>query len=166
MVHLEIKGAQISVREPEKDTARRQILSEAGLISDKTWAQEEGLDAIPVAINRRGNGTPTEIEGMNGTVLPNDFRAAAKVSRETQPDRSIFGRMMDAIVPRAEAARAPAARKRPVAWQPPSLTATWLLSDVFADHSVPIKAGCGWLPNEWVNESGLHHALRSISRRW
>jgi len=62
------------------------------------------------------------------------------------------------------AARAPAARKRPVAWQPPSLTATWLLSDVFADHSVPIKAGCGWLPNEWVNESGLHHALRSISR--
>ena len=52
----------------------------------------------------------------------------------------------------------------PSTWQPPSLTATWLLSDVFADHSVPIKAGCGWLPNEWVNESGLHHALRSMSR--
>ena len=52
----------------------------------------------------------------------------------------------------------------PMAWQPPSLTATWLLSDVFADHSVPIKAGGGWLPNEWVNESGLQHALRAMSR--
>ena len=62
------------------------------------------------------------------------------------------------------AARAQAVPKHAVAWQPPSLTATWLLSDVFADHSVPIKAGCGWLPNEWVNESGLHHALRSVSR--
>ncbi len=62
------------------------------------------------------------------------------------------------------AARNHAAPRPAVAWQPPSLTATWLLSDVFADHSVPIKAGCGWLPNEWVNESGLQHALRSISR--
>ena len=49
-------------------------------------------------------------------------------------------------------------------WQPPSLTATWLLSDVYADHSVPIKAGCGWLPNEWVNGAGLQHALRATSR--
>jgi DNA-binding transcriptional MocR family regulator len=39
-----------------------------------------------------------------------------------------------------------------------------LLSDVFADHSVPIKAGGGWLPNEWINESGLQHALRAMSR--
>jgi DNA-binding transcriptional MocR family regulator len=62
------------------------------------------------------------------------------------------------------ALRTQAERVAQVAWQPPSLTATWLLSDVFADHSVPIKAGCGWLPNEWINESGLHHALRAVSR--
>ncbi|MFM0290954.1 aminotransferase-like domain-containing protein [Paraburkholderia megapolitana] len=49
-------------------------------------------------------------------------------------------------------------------WQPPSLTATWLLSDVFADQSVPIKAGGGWLPNEWINETGLQHTLRALSR--
>jgi DNA-binding transcriptional MocR family regulator len=54
--------------------------------------------------------------------------------------------------------------RRAVAWQQPTLTATWLLSDVFADHSVPIKAGCGWLPSEWVNETGLHHALRAVGR--
>ena len=43
-IHLEIKGAQISVREPEKDTARRQILCAQGILSKKTWAQEEGYD--------------------------------------------------------------------------------------------------------------------------
>jgi DNA-binding transcriptional MocR family regulator len=50
------------------------------------------------------------------------------------------------------------------AWSAPSLNAAWLLSDVFADHSVPIKAGCGWIPGEWINESGLQHALRTVSR--
>ena len=24
--------------------------------------------------------------------------------------------------------------------------AGWLVSDIFADHSIPIKSGCGWLP--------------------
>ncbi|MGF6872392.1 PLP-dependent aminotransferase family protein [Paraburkholderia sp. MM5477-R1] len=58
------------------------------------------------------------------------------------------------------AAKAPAA---PV-WSAPSLNAAWLLSDVFADQSVPIKAGCGWIPNDWINESGVQHALRVVSR--
>jgi len=49
-------------------------------------------------------------------------------------------------------------------WQPPQLGAAWLLSDIFADHSVPIKAGCGWLPPEWVDETGLHQALRHQAR--
>lgn len=60
----------------------------------------------------------------------------------------------------ARAAQAPAA---PV-WSAPSLNAAWLLSDVFADQSIPIKAGCGWIPNDWINESGLQHALRTVSR--
>lgn len=50
------------------------------------------------------------------------------------------------------------------AWDPPSLNAAWLLSDVFADQSVPIKAGCGWIPEDWINETGLQHALRSVGR--
>ncbi len=63
------------------------------------------------------------------------------------------------------AARAqPAPRGVPQSWQPPQLGAGWLLSDIFADHSFPIKAGCGWLPPEWVNETGLHQALRHQSR--
>jgi len=66
------------------------------------------------------------------------------------------------VAPRAPAGSAAAAN--PTRWQPPVLAATWLLSDVFADHSVPIKAGCGWIPAEWINETGLHHALRAMSR--
>jgi DNA-binding transcriptional MocR family regulator len=50
------------------------------------------------------------------------------------------------------------------AWAPPQLDADWLLSEVYADQSVPIKAGCGWLPGEWVIEPGLRHALRAVSR--
>src|SRR5699024_6252276 len=42
--------------------------------------------------------------------------------------------------------------------------ASWLLADVFADHSIPIKSGCGWLPSEWLNETGLRQALRHASR--
>ncbi|TWG87527.1 GntR family transcriptional regulator [Cupriavidus gilardii J11] len=49
-------------------------------------------------------------------------------------------------------------------WQAPGLNAAWLLSDVFADHSVPIKAGAGWLPGDWLNQEGLHQAIRAASR--
>ncbi|ARP93652.1 aminotransferase-like domain-containing protein [Bordetella genomosp. 13] len=63
---------------------------------------------------------------------------------------------------------APAASSRPpraaAAWQPPRVGSGWLLSDIYADHSIPIKAGCGWLPGEWLNEEGLHQALRHMGR--
>ncbi len=52
----------------------------------------------------------------------------------------------------------------PPAWKPPQISASWLLSDVFADHSIPIKSGCGWLPSEWLNETGLEQALRHAAR--
>ncbi len=51
-----------------------------------------------------------------------------------------------------------------VAWSSPALSAAWLLSDVFADHSVPIKAGCGWIPGEWLDESDMQQAIRALSR--
>ena len=49
-------------------------------------------------------------------------------------------------------------------WQPPAIGASWLLSDIFADHSIPIKSGCGWLPSEWLNEAGLQQSLRQLAR--
>lgn len=52
----------------------------------------------------------------------------------------------------------------PANWTPPRLNTAWLLSDIYVDHSIPIKAGCGWLPGEWLNEEGLHQALRHMGR--
>ncbi|ARP89187.1 GntR family transcriptional regulator [Bordetella genomosp. 9] len=64
------------------------------------------------------------------------------------------------------AARMPASAAAPAprAWEPPTPGAEWLLSDVFADHSIPVKSGCGWLPGEWLNEAGLHAGLRHVAR--
>lgn len=58
------------------------------------------------------------------------------------------------------AAKAPAAPS----FSAPSLNKAWLLSDVFADKTVPIKAGCGWIPNDWIDESAIQHALRVVGR--
>jgi hypothetical protein len=43
-LHLDVVCPQLNVREPEKETARRQILVAGGVMSKKTWAKEEGLD--------------------------------------------------------------------------------------------------------------------------
>ncbi|WP_347316689.1 PLP-dependent aminotransferase family protein, partial [Ralstonia pseudosolanacearum] len=37
-------------------------------------------------------------------------------------------------------------------------------SDVFADRSIAIKPGCGWLPNDWLDERGVQEAMRMVSR--
>ncbi len=50
-------------------------------------------------------------------------------------------------------------------WVMPRLGASWLLADVFADQSIAIKAGCGWLPPDWYDEAGLPPALRHIGRK-
>ncbi|MDN5842242.1 MAG: PLP-dependent aminotransferase family protein, partial [Alcaligenaceae bacterium] len=50
------------------------------------------------------------------------------------------------------------------AWTLPSVGPSWLLSDIFADHSISIKAGCGWLPPDWHNEAGLQQSLRQLAR--
>lgn len=65
---------------------------------------------------------------------------------------------------RVAAPRAAAVPTAPAHWTPPAVGASWLLADVFADHSIPIKSGCGWLPPEWLNESGLREALRQVVR--
>jgi DNA-binding transcriptional MocR family regulator len=46
----------------------------------------------------------------------------------------------------------------------PVIDSAWLLSEMFADERVPIKAGCGWLPGKWLDGAGLHQAERRISR--
>lgn len=56
------------------------------------------------------------------------------------------------------------ASTQPQGWKPPQIGESWLLADIFADHSIPIKAGCGWLPADWMNEAGVLQAIRQASQ--
>lgn len=44
------------------------------------------------------------------------------------------------------------------------VTNAWLLSEIFADDGIAVKSGCGWLPDSWLDEDGLHGALRTLSK--
>jgi DNA-binding transcriptional MocR family regulator len=123
------------------------------------------VDAIVRAIEGRALGP--------GMALPSvrEFARSCQVSTFTVA--SAYARLVSQgwllarpgsgyrVAPRAPAASAAPA---PRPWEPPTPGAEWLLSDVFADHSIPVKSGCGWLPNEWLNESGLHLGLRHVAR--
>ncbi|HYD96848.1 MAG TPA: PLP-dependent aminotransferase family protein [Noviherbaspirillum sp.] len=53
---------------------------------------------------------------------------------------------------------------RPLIPHNPEIDSAWLLSEVFADDRVPIKAGCGWLPQRLLDAEGLHMAERRVLR--
>ncbi|MFC5431914.1 PLP-dependent aminotransferase family protein [Paraburkholderia denitrificans] len=135
---------------------------------------ERGRRAAATLVEQVVNAFAGAIEGQSlraGAQLPSVRQLAQSHDLSTYTVSEAYNRLvsMGLVVARRGSgyrvvSRAPSAQASPARWQPPTLTATWLLSDVFADHSVPIKAGCGWMPSEWINESGLHHALRAMSR--
>ncbi|WP_244816994.1 PLP-dependent aminotransferase family protein [Caballeronia sp. Lep1P3] len=135
---------------------------------------ERGSRHAPTLVEQLVRAFASAIEAQTlraGTLLPSVRRLADEQRLSTFTVTEAYGRLVSMGLVAARrgsgyrvAVRGHRDEVRALEWQPPSLTATWLLSDVFADHSVPIKAGCGWLPNEWINESGLQHALRALSR--
>ena len=124
---------------------------------------EQIVEAVNVAIERRtlraGDALPS-VRGLAAAHGLSAFTVAEAYQRLVNAGR-LSARRGSAY--RVADSRAASPNLSPV-WSAPSLNAAWLLSDVFADHSVPTKAGCGWIPGEWINESGLQHALRALSR--
>lgn len=53
---------------------------------------------------------------------------------------------------------------QPLSPATPVIDSSWLLSEVFADDRVPIKAGGGWLPSSLLDAESVHRAERSILR--
>ncbi|MBX3606860.1 MAG: PLP-dependent aminotransferase family protein [Piscinibacter sp.] len=41
--------------------------------------------------------------------------------------------------------------------------ARWYLKQIFESRSLPIKAGCGWLPHDWLFEDGVRRSLRQLA---
>lgn len=134
--------------------------------------------------SRRGGDTLTEqiVAGIAamvdrralrpGASVPSVRRFATQHGISTYTVAEAYGRLtaLGYLASRAGSGYTVAHRQAPVGaapaprWEAPVLNAAWLLSDVFADHSVPIKAGAGWLPGDWLNEEGLHQAIRSAAR--
>lgn len=74
-------------------------------------AQEAGVDMIPVAIRKEGEGNPTEIVGTTGKVVPHKFIPAADVQPQPGEGGSLIGRIAssvgNALIPGAQAAEVP-----------------------------------------------------------
>jgi DNA-binding transcriptional MocR family regulator len=41
--------------------------------------------------------------------------------------------------------------------------ALWYLRKIFENRHLAIKAGCGWLPSDWLYEDGLRRSLRALA---
>ena len=57
----------------------------------------------------------------------------------------------------------PDAPAAPQAGGPEGFDALWYLRKIFENRHLGIKAGCGWLPSDWLFEDGLRRALRSLA---
>lgn len=40
--------------------------------------------------------------------------------------------------------------------------ASWYMRQIFETSRLPLKAGCGWLPHDWLFEEGVRKALRQL----
>ncbi|MBK7614022.1 MAG: PLP-dependent aminotransferase family protein [Burkholderiales bacterium] len=63
------------------------------------------------------------------------------------------------FVRRRASADAPQAAPR----RPEGFDAMWYLRKIFEHRHLAIKAGCGWLPSDWLFEDGLRRALRNLA---
>lgn len=65
-----------------------------------------------------------------------------------------------AAAPSPSTAHAPAPTQLPSA----ALDSDWLLRRAFEPMPYSILAGCGWLPEDWLDEAGLRAAMRTLAR--
>lgn len=64
-LEIQVEPPQVAVRDPDKETARRKVLRDAGIMSDQTWSRLEGLD-----YNREQLNGARRIEGASAAPLP------------------------------------------------------------------------------------------------
>ncbi|MEK8031379.1 PLP-dependent aminotransferase family protein [Ideonella sp. DXS29W] len=51
----------------------------------------------------------------------------------------------------------------PVASHPQGFDSAWYLRRIFENRHLSVKAGCGWLPGDWLFEDGLRRGLRALA---
>ena len=41
--------------------------------------------------------------------------------------------------------------------------ASWYLRQIFENRNLPVKPGCGWMPDDWLFEDGMRRSLRQFA---
>lgn len=59
--------------------------------------------------------------------------------------------------------RAAAGAAEPVPASPQGFDSAWYLRRIFENRHLAVKAGCGWLPGDWLFEDGLRRGLRTLA---
>ncbi len=90
-LELAVKGADIAVRDPDKETARRATLHGKGILSAKTWSTLEGLDYD----EETANGVQVTCPSDPSLRAP-EFAAVTESAQEP-PDRTLIRRILDAL---------------------------------------------------------------------
>lgn len=71
---IKIEAPQASIEDKDKETNRNQTLSQAGLLSDRTWATKAGLDYDQEMVNGAKKPEPMNPLGMMGRPLDKQER--------------------------------------------------------------------------------------------
>jgi DNA-binding transcriptional MocR family regulator len=95
-----------------------------------------------------------DLQVSNATVVESYERLVAKRLLAPRRGAGFFITKRDQVDSATHALAPPA----------PAIDSAWLLSEVFADQRVPIKAGCGWLPHHLLDGEGLRLAERRLIR--
>jgi DNA-binding transcriptional MocR family regulator len=103
------------------------------------------LPSVRALAARTGVSAPTVVEAYNRLVATGDI--------EARRGSGFY------VARRAPAVPVP---KEPVSALP--VDSMWLLSRVYEETPFEIQAGCGWLPEQWLDAAGLRSALRTVSR--
>lgn len=45
----------------------------------------------------------------------------------------------------------------------PSFNDVWYLQQIFENRTLPMKPGCGWLPNDWLFEDAVRRSFRQVA---
>lgn len=78
LVDIQVEPPAVVIRDADKETARRDILNRSGILSDKTWAAQEGLDLDM----ERANGAKRQMIIPPATGLPSYSPAPVQESAD------------------------------------------------------------------------------------
>ncbi|SCK07097.1 DNA-binding transcriptional regulator, MocR family, contains an aminotransferase domain [Variovorax sp. HW608] len=120
-----------------------------GLISTQKLKADTKLPSIRAFAAAHGVSVFTVVEAYDRLVAQGLLvsRANAGFFVKRRSEEGAAGAAGAASAPRAD----------------PRFDARWYLQQIFENRNLPLKAGCGWLPHDWLFEDGMRRSLRHLA---